>query len=109
MRCDSCCTATIRGIRYKYSICHDFHFCEEWEESKYHSHSFLKIKYEQDYKKYRKDLKRKFIKSPEVNEETKRYISKVIDSAVKTPAPNIENIISQIINTIIYFTLWNKF
>ena len=106
VRCDGCSAGPIYGIRYKCSICPDFDFWEEWENSKYHPHPLLKIKDEQSYKQYKSDLKRKFIKSSDVNEEMKQYVPKVIDSAVKTSAPNIENIISQIISKIIFLTLW---
>lgn len=42
--CDGCAKKDIEGIRYKCSVCEDFDFCEECENTKEHPHSFLKIR-----------------------------------------------------------------
>jgi len=42
--CDGCGMSPIVGLRYKCSVCPDFDFCRECEESKAHAHAFLKIK-----------------------------------------------------------------
>ena len=42
--CDGCGKSPIEGVRYKCSVCEDFDYCQECEETKEHPHAFLKIK-----------------------------------------------------------------
>ena len=46
VRCDGCKKYPITGIRYKCTICHNFHYCEDCEKkfNKEHNHPFLKIR-----------------------------------------------------------------
>ena len=42
--CDSCQKNDIEGARYKCSVCSNFDFCEQCQETVEHEHPFLKIK-----------------------------------------------------------------
>ena len=42
--CDGCNVSPIVGHRYKCSVCQDFDFCSNCEETKEHPHAFLKIR-----------------------------------------------------------------
>jgi len=42
--CNGCNVKGITGVRYKCSVCKDFSFCENCEETKEHAHPFLKLR-----------------------------------------------------------------
>ncbi len=42
--CDGCQTKPVVGVRYKCSVCKGFNFCEVCEETKEHTHPFLKLR-----------------------------------------------------------------
>lgn len=49
VRCDGCNVFPIVGIRYKCTVCPDYDYCQECEQSKEHNHTFLKIKDSQQF------------------------------------------------------------
>jgi hypothetical protein len=72
--CDGCGTSPIVGIRYHCTVCRDFDFCEDCEQSKAdeHPHPMIKFRVPIDLKWTRKRICQRFekIENNKTNEET---------------------------------------